>query len=349
MKKLFLPLFLSAAMSASVVIVGGGASAQAPEIPAEVSIDDPVGDANYANDGNDSRTAPVGRDHVTGNDASAFGDLMKIWFSNDATTVSVHVQTEAKPPAGNGVGYQVYTNPGEGSEGSSTVGCLRWVLLLPGTNPQGGTYQGPPFVRMHDRCHTGGSFFAASVEGAFVVDSGPSSSGIVTITFPRSTSPLLGEGATLTSPYASSASPLVGTAAQGFVFVTVDNTQIGTDYSLEDESPSCPGKGKGRDKTPRPTTTGEATPNTPPPAPRAAAVDQTPTPTPTATSTGDGADEDKCPPKKDKKKKCPKGKGGEKGKGKGKDKKKKCPKPKPDRSPTPRPTGASPTPTPTST
>jgi hypothetical protein len=200
----------------------------ATEIPAVVQIEDPSGDANYLNDSNAS---PLGRDNVTPADASSFGDLLKIWFSNDAEKVSVHFLTEAVPPAGNAVGFQVYTNPGEGEAGSSTLGCLRFVGIIPGTNPGGGSYQGPPFIRLHDRCNTGGTLFNDSVEGEFITEEAEGG-GITTLTFPRSASPLLGAAATLTAPYAASSSPLVGASGVGFQFLTVDNTKVGTDYTV---------------------------------------------------------------------------------------------------------------------
>lgn len=232
MKRLVLSIFIAAGLFASLMAAAAPVGAQ-PTVPSVLQIEDPAGDANFINDGNDSRTGPVGRDHVTPVDASSAGDLLRIWFSNTSDKVSVHIETEAPPPTSNAVGFQVFTNPGEGAQGSSTIGCLRWLVIIPGTGPGGGSYQGEPLIKLHDRCSTGGSFFDAP-DGEFVVEP-TGGAGITTMTFDRSISPLLGSGSSLSAPYVIAISPQAGSTAVGFSNVlTIDNTQVGTDYVLAD-------------------------------------------------------------------------------------------------------------------
>ena len=132
-----------------------------------VQIEDPVGDANFLND---SHAAPFGKGqrHRTGRQFG-IGDILKVWFTHDAATVSAHIQTEAAAPGGNGIGFSVFASPGEGEAGSNTVGCVRFWLVLPGTNPGGGSYQGQPIAKLHDRCNTGGNIYD-SVDGEFAIE-----------------------------------------------------------------------------------------------------------------------------------------------------------------------------------
>lgn len=232
------------------------AKAQTP-VPAAPNIVDPANDANFINEG----TAPgLGHDNVTPADASTVADLLAVWFSNTTDEVSVHFQTQAAPPASNGITYQAFASPGEGSAGSSTQGCLRFLGNIPGSLPGGGSYQDQPWIRLLDRCNVGTSIFDDSVEGEFVIEEGPDGTGITTFTFPRSYSTLLATGQTLSTPTARGSSPTVGSHTNvGFATPSTDTTKPGTDYPLgdggevsEDPKEEPPGKsdppGKGKKK-----------------------------------------------------------------------------------------------------
>ena len=229
----------------SIVVVGAlslglaPAAAAATEVPATVQIEDPTGDANFINNGHSPLLGPAGRNHSTPVDASSLADLIKVWFSHDGTNVSVHFLTEAPLPGGNAAAFQAYASPGEGSAASNSTGCLRFLALIPGTNPGGGSYQGGPVVKLHDRCNVGGHVFD-SQDGTYVTEATADGQGILTATFPRAYSPLLADGMALTSPQVTSSSPVLGThdptAGPGtpFTFVTLptDTTDIGSDYLL---------------------------------------------------------------------------------------------------------------------
>lgn len=233
-------------MVASAIVALPAVAQQAPSVPAEPNIVDPKGDANFLNSGT---AAPLGQDTTTPADASAIGDLLAVWFSHTANEVSIHWQTEAAPPGGNGVGYQAFVSPGEGTAGSSTTGCLRFVLNIPGSNPGGGTYQDKPWVRLLDRCNVGTSVFTHAIDGTHTINEGPDKTGIMTATFPRSYSPLLADGKSLTTPTAAAHSPLVGTHQAAYASPSTDNTKPGSDYLLapagsgsEDPEAEPPGK-----------------------------------------------------------------------------------------------------------
>lgn len=201
-------------------------------VPEEPNIVDPVGDANYVHDGHDSRL-PIGRNHTSpAGSINATGDLAGVWFSNDQDNISVHVQTAVPPRSGWGLSFHVYASPGEGSAGSSSVGCLRFSTILPGSNAGGGTYQGQPIVNLHDRCNVGGNFFSASTPGEYEIVDLDDGTGVLTSTWPRSASPLLGDGSILTEPYATAATYTTGAEGIGFIAVPIDNTDRGVEYAI---------------------------------------------------------------------------------------------------------------------
>lgn len=235
MKRFMSTLLASALVSGAFTALPAGAQeAPAPEIPAEVLVEDPVGDANFVNDGTTngvhSALPDPGGNHVTGQDASGVGDLLKVWMSTDAQNVSVHFLTEDPPPIANGVGYSLFVAPGEGEAGSNASGCLRFVGIIPGSNPGGGSYQGPPWIKLHDRCNVGGSVFDAQ-DGEFSV-AAVGDEGVTTFTFPRSYSPLLADGTVLSGAYAQAHSPLVGADGAGFLTPSTDDTVLGADYTV---------------------------------------------------------------------------------------------------------------------
>lgn len=231
---------------ASLALVAGGlhilpaAAAEAPEIPATVQIDDPVGDANLLND-QDTTGTPLsgqGDNNQAGKDVGSATDLMKIWFTNTSTDVSLHFQTEGDPT---NLVYDSYfrfaSNPGAGSAGTNEArGCLYWIASI---NGAAGGYTGETQGVLEDKCNVGDG-----VAGPLTTAPGPETTFISTMTFPRSYSPLLTDGGTLATPYGISrvvyAGPLpqAGTAA----VVTMDNTKRGSDYVLVTGTPAEPAK-----------------------------------------------------------------------------------------------------------
>lgn len=243
-------IFLTAAL-VSGALAALPAHAQTP-VPAEPSIVDPIGDANYVNETMFSTPAgpvPVGRDHTDAPaDAGSVSDLAAVWFTNTADMISVHFQTEAVPPATAAVNYQAFASPGEGEAGAEEGGCLRFLINIPGEAP---TYAAEQWVRLIDQCNVGTSIFDDAVDGEAVIEEGPEGTGLTTITFPRSYSPLLADGQVLSAPWAASASPLVGEHTNaGFLTPYIDDTAIGTDYTISTgtaepaptASPSPPGE-----------------------------------------------------------------------------------------------------------
>jgi len=211
----------------------------APEIPATANIEDPAGDANTLS--GDVMT-PAGTD---GN-VSNVGDIQKVWFTNDTTSLTLNILTTIAPPAGSvATAFDVYTSPGEGSVSAQKGGCLRFRLVVPAKNA-GGTYQGKLMAKAIDRCNDGSSFYSNGAEGEVTIEELPDGTGLTQLKFPRSYSPLLADGQTLTAPQAQS-NATVGSdqgpnGPIGTLNMRYDDTKIGTDYAIVSggETPAGP-------------------------------------------------------------------------------------------------------------
>jgi hypothetical protein len=215
-------------------------------IPATVSIDDPVGDANGLNDqGNRADTGFQG-DHVTPADAGSVSDVMKVWFTHDAENVTVNIQTEVPVPASTAVSFNVFASPNE----DWPLGCLRFFALIPGEyQGQTTTWQGEPMIKLIDRCTEGGnSVFDNGAEGTFVTAPGPDGTGVLSLTFARSHSPLLADNLAIAKPFVQTSTTFGGDGAVYWAPVVLDNTIDGTDYLLnvaEEPAPVSPPVKKG--------------------------------------------------------------------------------------------------------
>ncbi|MDQ3954913.1 MAG: hypothetical protein M3285_05115 [Actinomycetota bacterium] len=250
--------FLTVSMAAAMVLSGLSAfpAQAATAVPEVVQVTDPVGDANFINNQdraepqlNDVRdvTAPACPPFGAPCDGGTVSDLMKVWFTNTADTVSMHMQTERPPPATTTIYYRIASNPE--TAGAPTGGCLHWRMIFGGkqANPAGGapiatsTYRsadltsGADHAEFEDTCNGGGRQAAESV----TVETLEDGTGITTMTVNRSASPLLGEGAKIVSPYAVSrlAAGVKGQniPVQGGSFVgsgQSDSTRRGTDFEL---------------------------------------------------------------------------------------------------------------------
>ncbi len=257
----------------AIVLIGAltaGIPAHAQEaevtIPDAVNIDDPVNDANYLNDQSLLTTIPPTQDNVTPADVGGTSDLMKIWYSHTAETISVNVQLQDPPPASqSSYIYRVYASPGEGSVTSSTLGCLRFFAFVPSATPPVGGYSGPQYAGLLDYCDKGTNYTEDAAEGEMVIGVGPDDTAVMTITVPRSYSEKLGDGQILSMPQAQvqhvhgtgtdSTGQPTGTDGNWRRGLQIDNTIIGTDYTItpvasepDDDLKPGPGKGKGCNK-----------------------------------------------------------------------------------------------------
>jgi hypothetical protein len=224
-------------MAAAVTVAGALPATAAQEeaaqeptaIPEVVQIEDPAGDANYLNgQGLDESQ----KDHVTPADAGSVSDLIKVWFTNDADFVNVHVLTEVVPPADTSAYiFRVAVDPGSGAN------CLWFQIFTDGpTNPAGA------FGTLRDTCTEDVSIG----EGVTVkFEESADGQGISTISVPRSAHAALMDGATLGTPVASvrnlfNPGPASMTAPQ------IDDTLPGTSYSIvTEEAPKVVPKKKG--------------------------------------------------------------------------------------------------------
>ena len=243
---------LSLGLAAALSFPAGAQEPEPVTIPETVSIEDPLDDANGINDQGNRADFGFQGDHATPIDAGSVSDVLKVWFSHDAESVSVHFQTQAPAPASTATLFEVFSNVG----GDFPVyGCLRFAVLTPGSY-QGATttYQGEPIAKLIDRCNDGSNFWDNGVEGEITITEGPEvpqqntgapgPSGILTATFPRSYSPLLADGLSLVKPFFET-TVSAGTVGALVAPVQLDNSIEGADYMLtasELEEPKPPVK-----------------------------------------------------------------------------------------------------------
>ena len=193
----------------------GAQDAPPPEIPEVVNIDDPLNDANYLNDQSLLVAVPPSQDNDTPADVGGTSDLLKIWYSHTAETISVHIQLQLMPPAtAASYIYRVYSNPGEGTVTSSTLGCLRFFVFMPSGAPPAGGYSGDQYAGLLDYCDGGTDYTSAAIPGELVLSAGPDDTGIMTVTVPRSASPKLADDQVLVTPQAQ-VQHLHGTGTDG--------------------------------------------------------------------------------------------------------------------------------------
>lgn len=226
-----------------------------PEIPEVAQIEDPLNDSNFLNDQDfyveGGCESPCEGDHVTPADAGSVSDFLKVWFTNDATTFSVHFQTEAAPPATSTVLFRVYTNPpGDGIECAQPRGCLTINAVFPGEymGNDVSTYRSDQFTELIDSTNED-----AATDGEVTIEVGPEETGITTLTFPRSASALLGPGGVIKAPFATGRVVVGLDRANWRSALQSDNTMRGTDYALKDEpAKKCPKKKAKKKKCPKP-------------------------------------------------------------------------------------------------
>ncbi len=272
-----------------------GATAQTPvTIPANPQITDPAGDSNFLNDQDNSnicKPTPCQLDNTTPADVGTVSDFLAAWFTHTETEISLHIQTERPPPASTTLYFRLAASPAPDATGG---GCLNMRAVFPGANAS--TYVGEMFAQFEDTCNAPDVL----VPGTVTIGNGPNvtagnppadgASGITTLTFPRSASPLLADGQVITGAYliarlvvgsGEGACDILGpptgpcwfSAAQG------DNTARGADYTLTSSAkPTAPpGKCKPKKKPtqkpkkckPVPASTNAASPppSGPPPSP----------------------------------------------------------------------------------
>lgn len=207
---------------ASLALVAGGLSivpamaAEPGEIPEVANIEDPYGDANF-----------LGGDQVTPTDGGSLSDIGKVWFTHDESDLNVHVQTEGAPSA-TMVGLLFEVTAGD-------AGCLVFEGFA-----KGSTYPSDNLGRVTDNCN---KLEREVVEFTFEA---AGSSGLATITAPRSYSPLFADGAALTAPVAETRIFVGGDqiTPSGYRGAgrMVDDTKAGTDYVVTGGTPVKPAK-----------------------------------------------------------------------------------------------------------
>jgi hypothetical protein len=233
MKTRVLTVLLMGAVSSAVLAPGVTRAEEPTTVPEVVQVEDPAGDANYLN----PQGGPGGGDQTTPTDLT-ISDILKVWFSNDADNISAHIQTEAPPPSSNAAyQFRVFVNPGDNEDG-----CLRFVATV-----EGPTFVGDPYAELQDACAD-----VDDVAAELLVEEMADGTGVITITVPRTSNPAFTDAPALTAPWADVRNA-TGPSAAFLVGPIVDNTEIGTDYTIATDEPSPPAKkgcskGKGKKK-----------------------------------------------------------------------------------------------------
>ncbi|HET7482067.1 MAG TPA: hypothetical protein VFK89_04330 [Actinomycetota bacterium] len=206
----------------------------APTVPETVQITDPSGDANYLND--QGLGAALGQpfgDNTTPADAGSVSDILKVWFVNDADTVTAYVQTEAPPPASaSAYIFRVQVDPGAGSN------CLWFQIVNEGpTNP------GDPYGSLRNTCDGDDTVTDGVTANFWELEDG---TGISAVTVPRTADASLVDGAVLGNPIATARNFLGGVATAP----QIDDTKPGTAYTITapPKPPAPHGKKKGCSK-----------------------------------------------------------------------------------------------------
>ena len=256
MTKRSISVFLALALVGGVFSALPARAQEAPPVtvPSTVQIDDPLGDANGLNDQDNAYGTPLaGEGDHAGPAGGTSTDILKVWFSNTASDVSLNIQLNGNP--GN-LAYDTYfrfsSNAGEGPVAADTTrGCLQWVASV---NGAAGAYTGETEGTFTDKCNVG-----TVVVGPLVIAEGPDGTFVIQITFPRDSSPLLADGQVLTAPFGVSRNVYVGPTPTVATAVTLDSTKRGSDYTITGGGPVLqpvpsepPGKndppGKGKKK-----------------------------------------------------------------------------------------------------
>lgn len=203
-----------------------------PEVPEVVQIEDPAGDANYLN--SQGGLLPMEGDQTTPADLT-ISDLLKVWWTHDATTIAVNFQTEAPPPSGNASYlYRAFTNPG----GDFADGCLWWEAVV-----EGPTFVGDPIGRIRDMCSE-----SDPIEGELSILELADGTGLVTVRVPRASHATFVDGGVIVGPTAEVRN-VTGAAAARFVTApAVDDTKVGTDYTIASEDDGTDKKKKKKKK-----------------------------------------------------------------------------------------------------
>ena len=223
-KRLTTVLFVSCLVGAT--LVSGAASGHSRDsaaprnVPKVVQIEDLAGDANFLNG---QHYLPIEGDTTTPVDLTV-PDILRVWFTNDAKTISVHIQTEAPPPAPESA-YNFYV--GVDPSGGDIFGgnrCLYFDIIV-----EGPTWVGGPLGRFYS-CHgQGGPVNKGSVTTIEAADG----TGITTMTLPRSADPAFADGEILESPrvwtyqWNGERNPTRSAA-----LAVVDDTKPGKDYVI---------------------------------------------------------------------------------------------------------------------
>jgi hypothetical protein len=173
-----------------------------------VVIEDPAEDANFLND-QGTGDGSFGN-NVTPADVSTVTDILEVSLAQDKKNLTITIETQTVPPATQGVGFRFRANPDD-----TGIHCLVVEAFYPGaTNDLTAAH-----ASVRDTC-AGGEAVEVQALGALLI-------------VPRSASPALKKGQTLTAPQVQTFIYSGTTPPAGVSYPVVDTTLVGADYKLK--------------------------------------------------------------------------------------------------------------------
>ena len=196
-------------------LVGSMTAFAGTTVPKKVQIADAAGDANYANDQVVSTFAPAEAGDVAAASAIPQADILKVWYTHDAKTVTVHIQTAAPLPGPIPLFFMAKSNPGDAN--GTVNGCTSLYAAVETEVVDAAVAD----------CATG------TREGKASFSELPDGTGVLEITGDRVASVSFMPGASITAPRAYSMNTTQRSMGMPSLNLPViDNTKAGADYKL---------------------------------------------------------------------------------------------------------------------
>lgn len=201
---------------ALVAAVAPAAAAAPARVSAKPQVVDPSGDANLLNDQHNAYLVggPHTGDVTAPGNVEDQGDILAVWFTNDARTLTAHIQTTAPPAEDAGLVFGVDTNRHYEPDGIHHGCTFFQIFLVDGA--EGNVW---------DYCITG-----ERVPAEVRVETLTDGTGHVTITAPRTFVPFI-KGMVLEEPHADSRMLVIEQTGHYLGFL--DTTAEGSDYRIK--------------------------------------------------------------------------------------------------------------------
>ncbi|MDQ3962577.1 MAG: hypothetical protein M3277_01465 [Actinomycetota bacterium] len=209
MEKRTFSMVLALALVAGLFTALPARAQDAPAVPEVANIEDPQGDSN-------------GHSAVTGQGGGVTvgaADFLKVWFTNDAANLYVHIHTTRPAFTGGSIWYSIYVDPGVGADCMEFRGFTQHQAVAPIGR-----------LILTGDCGAMNEVVEFKTQPGPDIDGAPS--GVHTITAPRSLSEHLADGKTLAVPNALDRYYAGTDTSGGLGLGILDITDEGTPYTI---------------------------------------------------------------------------------------------------------------------